>query len=143
MRKYEITINDMPFSIEVKNFSPEQAELEVNNKLYTVKIGDIINTESPLLHKPEITSSPDISEIASSAVVASGISGAVATPIPGVITDLFVAVGDSVIVGQKLFKIEAMKMENIINSTVAGTVSKILVSKNDSLVQGQNCIVIE
>jgi glutaconyl-CoA/methylmalonyl-CoA decarboxylase subunit gamma len=143
MRKYEITVNDMPYSIEVKTFSSEEAELEVNNKQYSVKIGDIINTEVPVIRKPVTTIPPEEAAVTSSAPKLSGASGAIATPIPGVITDLFVKEGDAVIVGQKLFKIEAMKMENVINSTIAGTVKKIVVSVNDSLVQGQDCIVIE
>ena len=143
MRKYEITVNDMPYSIEVKTFSSEEAELEVNNKQYSVKIGDIINTEVPVIRKPVTTIPPEEAVVTSSAPKLSGASGAIATPIPGVITDLFVEEGDAVIVGQKLFKIEAMKMENVINSTIAGTVKKIVVSVNDSLVQGQDCIVIE
>jgi biotin carboxyl carrier protein len=143
MRKYEITVNDMPYSIEVKTFSSEEAELEVNNKQYSVKIGDIINTEVPVIRKPVTTILPEEAAVTSSAPKLSGASGAIATPIPGVITDLFVKEGDAVIVGQKLFKIEAMKMENVINSTIAGTVKKIVVSVNDSLVQGQDCIVIE
>jgi biotin carboxyl carrier protein len=143
MRKYEITVNDMPYSIEVKTFSSEEAELEVNNKQYSVKIGDIINTEVPVIRKPVTTITPEEAAVTSSAPRLSGTSGVIATPIPGVITDLFVKEGDAVIVGQKLFKIEAMKMENVINSTIAGTVKKIVVSVNDSLVQGQDCIVIE
>jgi len=143
MRKYEITVNDMPYSVEVKTFSSEEAELEVNNKQYSVKIGDIINTEVPLIRKPVTIIPPEEAAVPSSAPKVSGASGAITTPIPGVITELFVKEGDVVIVGQKLFKIEAMKMQNVINSTIAGAVKKIVVSVNDSLVQGQDCIVIE
>ena len=61
----------------------------------------------------------------------------------GVILDINVKVGDTVSIGQKLLMLEAMKMENNIDSDKEGTVKEILVSKGDSVMEGDTLIVIE
>ena len=41
MRKYELKINDKPFSVHVVEFSAEEAQLEVNGQSYRVAIDKI------------------------------------------------------------------------------------------------------
>jgi biotin carboxyl carrier protein len=55
---------------------------------------------------------------------------------------VFVKVGDKVQAGQPLFKMEAMKMENEINSFLDGTVSGINVNAGDNVNQGQELMSI-
>ena len=62
--------------------------------------------------------------------------GQVIVPIPGLVSQIFVEVGDSVAKGQKLFILEAMKMENEINSTKKGLVSNIYVKPGISVEKG-------
>lgn len=76
-----------------------------------------------------------------------GMSGAasakinnVKAPMPGLIVDLKVNVGDSVNAGDPLLVLEAMKMENILKAAGAGTVKSIKVKKGDSVEKGQTLI---
>jgi biotin carboxyl carrier protein len=69
--------------------------------------------------------------------------GNIQSPIPGVILDVLVKVGDTVNVGQKLLVLEAMKMENNIESDKSGRVAAILKQKGDSVMEGDILIVIE
>ena len=48
-------------------------------------------------------------------------------PMPGVIVSLDVSIGDAVVEGQVLCKIEAMKMENALTSERNGVISAIYV----------------
>lgn len=57
----------------------------------------------------------------------------VSAPMPGVVLDIKVAVGDSIKTGQPLIVLEAMKMENDIVSPCDGTISSIPVSKGTSV----------
>lgn len=57
--------------------------------------------------------------------------------------DIRVAVGDTVSVGQCLMVLEAMKMENNVDSDKAGTVREIRVATGDSVLEGDVLIVIE
>jgi len=54
-------------------------------------------------------------------------------PMPGLIVNLNVAVGDAVQDGQALCTVEAMKMENVLRAEKQGVVSKINASVGDSL----------
>ena len=64
-------------------------------------------------------------------------------PMPGTIIDIQVNEGDTVVEGQELLILEAMKMENPIVATVAGTVKEIKVAPNDKVATKQLIIVIE
>ncbi|MDZ7649219.1 MAG: acetyl-CoA carboxylase biotin carboxyl carrier protein subunit [Cytophagales bacterium] len=58
-------------------------------------------------------------------------------PMPGLIIDLKIQVGDSVKPGDALLILEAMKMENILKSPGEGVVKTIKVKKDDSVEKGQ------
>ncbi|MBF6631953.1 MAG: acetyl/propionyl/methylcrotonyl-CoA carboxylase subunit alpha [Comamonas sp.] len=55
------------------------------------------------------------------------------SPMPGLLVDVAVQVGQKVQAGEKLAVIEAMKMENILFATQDGVVSKVSAAKGDSL----------
>ncbi|MBI3218915.1 MAG: biotin/lipoyl-binding protein [Bacteroidetes bacterium] len=61
----------------------------------------------------------------------------VKAPMPGLIIDLKVKVGDSVTTGDVLLILEAMKMENILKATGDGIVKEVKVKKGDSVEKGQ------
>ncbi|MEI7564446.1 MAG: acetyl-CoA carboxylase biotin carboxylase subunit [Burkholderiaceae bacterium] len=55
------------------------------------------------------------------------------SPMPGLLTQLNVKVGEKVVAGQKLAAIEAMKMENTLLAAQDGIVAELLVKQGDSL----------
>lgn len=59
------------------------------------------------------------------------------SPMPGLLTALHVAAGDTVEAGEPLAVIEAMKMENILRAGKTGTVKSISASQGDSLAVDQ------
>ena len=78
------------------------------------------------------------------AVAAAPVNGhAIKTPLPGVIIDVKVNVGDSVTKGQTVVLLEAMKMENNINADRDGKVASISVAKGDTVADGAVLIVLE
>ena len=68
---------------------------------------------------------------------------AVKSALPGVVLDIQVAVGDRVGTGQRLMILEAMKMENNIDSDREGTVKEIKVATGDSVLEGDVLLTIE
>ena len=58
-------------------------------------------------------------------------------PIPGVVTQVFVKVGDKIKPGDPLLVIEAMKMRNLIRSGHALSVAVVSVEKGDLVNTGQ------
>ena len=63
-------------------------------------------------------------------------AGEIYAQIPGLISQLFVKKGDKVEVNQKLFILEAMKMENEIDSPVSGTIDHIRIKEGDKVEKG-------
>lgn len=104
--------------------------------------------------KPKITISAkeDISRIGHAAETDEGTvetrsscneSGIVRSPLPGVMTGIKVNAGDKVRTGSELAVLEAMKMENAIESEYDGTVVEIYVSKGDSVLEGTPLMKIQ
>mgnify|MGYP001159666491 FL=1 len=65
------------------------------------------------------------------------------SPMPGVVLDIRVEVGDAVKTGQTLLVLEAMKMEHHINAAADGTVTEILVAVGQQIEQGVVMMVID
>ena len=64
-------------------------------------------------------------------------------PLSGQIINISVSEGESVVPGQELIVLTAMKMENIITSERICKISKIMVSEMDSVSSGQVLIEFE
>ena len=71
-----------------------------------------------------------------------GGNGTITVPMQGTIVKIEVEVGQEVEAGQSLLVLEAMKMENQINSDVSGTVAEIKVSAGDTVGGGDIVMVI-
>ena len=63
-------------------------------------------------------------------------------PLPGVMISVNVKIGDVVKVGQEIAVLEAMKMENSIESVMDGTVTAVHVKEGDSVLEGDTVITI-
>ena len=60
----------------------------------------------------------------------------VTAPMPGLIVRVYVKAGDEVAAGQGVIAMEAMKMENELGSTTAGTVKAVLVQPGQAVEKG-------
>ena len=96
--------------------------LKINNKLQTVEVKDKFDL---LLEKMGMTSG------------ASGKVNNIKAPMPGLVIDMKVKVGDAVKTGDALLILEAMKMENIIKSPGDAVIKNIKAKKGDSVEKGQ------
>ena len=62
------------------------------------------------------------------------------SPMPGLLADVVVKVGQTVQAGERLAVIEAMKMENILSAAQDGVVAEVLAGKGESLAVDQPII---
>jgi propionyl-CoA carboxylase alpha chain len=65
------------------------------------------------------------------------------SPMPGAIVSVSVEVGQTVADGQELCIIEAMKMQNIIKSSIEGKIKSILIKSGDSVAVDQLLLEFE
>ena len=145
MKNFKFKINGNDYNVHISNVDGNIADLEVNGTPYKVEIDrELKQTKTPKLVRPEAVPSTD-SHPSVAKTVSPGVatSGAVKSPLPGVILSLAVKVGDTVKVGQRLLVLEAMKMENNINADKDGKITAINVSKGESVLEGTDLVIIE
>ena len=149
MKKYELTIKGKKFDVEVKDFGGATAKVAVNGNEYdvdsTYKGGESVAftpaAPRPAAARPAAAAAPAAATPA--AAPAGDVSGNnVVAPMPGLIMKVLVKVGDTVTAGQKVMTMEAMKMENDINSGTAGTVKAVLVKEGDNVKEHQPLVTI-
>jgi len=71
------------------------------------------------------------------------VQGGLVAPMPGVVTDVRVEVGQLVEAGDTLVVMEAMKMEHLINSPAAGVIGAILVVTGQQVERGASLVVLD
>jgi len=139
MKKYKFTINDVDYSVEINSVEDRTIEVDVNGTPYTVLLDkEMKQTKTPTLLRSVAIPSTD----QGAAMKVDAKTGTIKSPLPGTIIDIFVKPGDHVTIGQRILLLEAMKMENNIDSDKAGTVTEIKVSKGDAVMEGDVLIVI-
>ncbi|MCY1722619.1 biotin/lipoyl-binding protein [Prolixibacteraceae bacterium Z1-6] len=133
MKKYKFTIRGNDYDVHLKDIEDNIAELDVNGTIYEVKIhGEVKTTKTPTLVRKPVEKMPGEGQIKKN--VSTG-KHKVLAPLPGTILKINVSVGDVVTEGQNLMIMEAMKMENQIQTTKAGEVTAIKVNVGDSVLQ--------
>ena len=68
--------------------------------------------------------------------MAAGTGSPVKAPLPGTITEVKVNIGDTVKQGDVVLVLEAMKMQNNIESEYEGTVTSITIKQGESVMEG-------
>ncbi|MDR0363650.1 MAG: biotin/lipoyl-binding protein [Bacteroidales bacterium] len=138
MKKYELIINGNKYSTEIKSVEDQTVQVEVNGTPYTVTVDREIKQQKT----PKLVRSTAVPSTDQGAAVTTSVTGTIKSPLPGTILEVFVKQGDKVSIGQKVLMLEAMKMENMIESDKAGTVTEIKVSQGAAVVEGDVLIVI-
>lgn len=160
MKEYKYKINGNEYSVAIIDLEGNTAAVEVNGVSYKVDILTEGFTAAPArpAAKPAAPAAPapapapaaapaapqPIAPAAAPAAEAApaGKGTAVQSPLPGVILDIKVAVGDPVKAGQTVAILEAMKMENSINAECDGVITAIKVAKGDNILEGSDIVII-
>ena len=117
--------------------------ITVNGKAYDVAVEELEGGAAPVAAAapaPAAAPAAAAAPAPAAAPVADGTK--ITAPMPGTILDIKVAVGDSVKSGQAVCVLEAMKMENDVNSPVDGKVLSINTTKGSSVETGAVLVVV-
>ncbi len=153
MGKYNFRINGHDYQVDVNSVEGGIADVTVNGTDYKVELADAVPAPAQQAVRPApqtvSTGAPAVTPQATApapqtatASAPQGKGEVVTAPLPGVILDIKVKVGDAVKAGQTVAVLEAMKMENEIESTASGTVTAVNAGKGDSVLEGAAIITI-
>lgn len=151
MGKYNFRINGHDYQVDVNSVEDGIADVTVNGTDYKVELADAVPAPAQQAARPApqatFTAAPAPQTTAQAAQTATasapqGKGEVVTAPLPGVILDIKVKVGDVVKAGQTVAVLEAMKMENEIEATASGTVTAVNAGKGDSVLEGAAIITI-
>ena len=144
MKTYKYTINGTKYEVAIGDIADNIATVTVNGDEYKVEMEPEAAPE-----KKKVVVKTGAQKESAPAAEAPASAGAVNTanalkaPLPGVITEIKVSVGDTVNVGDVVVVLEAMKMANNLEAEKAGTVTAILVSQGASVMEDTPLVVIE
>lgn len=128
--QFHVLKNNAPFKVEIisSDFLAKKYTIKVNNTTYEVAIADALDIliESMGIERGKTK-----------------LVNAIKAPMPGLILEISVAVGQSVKENDPLLILEAMKMENSFLSPRDGVIKAIAVEIGDAVDKGQLLIEFE
>ena len=143
MKEYKYKINGNVYKVAIGDIEDNIAHVEVNGTPYKVEMEKAPKAVvKPVVRPVATTPAAPTTTVVKPAAPSSGKSG-VKSPLPGVILDIKVNVGDAVKKGQTIIILEAMKMENNINADKDGKITAINVSKGESVLEGTDLVIID
>ena len=136
MRQVKVKVNGKNYDVEVGDLSVSPLSVTVEGVAYTVEIEDTSRMAAAgATGTVAVPVTPAVTAPAAAPVVSAG-SGDVISPMPGVVLDICVKPGDSVIRGQQVCALEAMKMKSAIRASHDGVVASIEVSEGQRVAHG-------
>ena len=142
MKEYKFKIGGKDYQVQILNVEGKNASVTVNGVPYDVELEQEAAPVAQPAAAPAQPSAPAPAAAAAPAPAPASGGTAVCSPLPGVVISIDVKEGQAVKKGQKLAVLEAMKMENDIQSDRDGTVTSILVHTGDSVLEGAEILKI-
>jgi len=142
---YKIKINGAEYEVHIRKVEDTKAYLTVNNEEFEVEVDGLIvnpthlNIQTSPKPKPKLipTNTPVVKPTSTK------YNHEVKPPLPGIILDICVKEGEKIKKGQVLYVLEAMKMENNIESDFDGIVEKIYRTKGESVLESDVILVLK
>ena len=144
MSKYQYKVNGADYTVEIGEIEGAIAQVTVNGKQFEVELPAPVKAPTRVKRvEPTPAAAPaPAPERAKKPKAAAGSGTKVLAPLPGTITEMKVAVGDTVRKGDTVVILEAMKMQNNIEAECDGTITSVLVSRGDTVMEGAALVTI-
>ena len=149
MKEYKFKINGKDYAVAIGEADGKMLTVNVNGADYQVELDHAPASAGTPASAAGTPASANNRADAPAGVPApaapstnAGAGEKVNSPLPGVIVEVSVTVGQAVKAGQKVVVLEAMKMENEIPAPKDGTVTAIHVQKGDTILEGAPVVTI-
>ena len=140
MKEYKYTINGNKYEVVIGAITDNVATLTVNGEEFKVEME---REAEPEKKKPVVRAAASGAADEPAAGTAANKANALKAPLPGVITDILVEVGQEVQAGDNVIVLEAMKMANNLQAEKSGKVTAICVQVGQSVMEDEALVVIE
>jgi biotin carboxyl carrier protein len=148
MAKYEYKVQGVDYEVDIVEVEGNIAKVTVNGTEFEVEMKQPISTGHQIkktqvvrpVAAPVTGEAPKPEE--KPAPVKAGEGTKVCSPLPGTVTSVAVKVGDAVAAGDTVVVLEAMKMQNNIETETAGTITSVMVNTGDSVMEGTVLVTI-
>ncbi len=152
MKTYQYKVKGVDYEVEIAEVEGNIAKVNVNGIPFEVELQKPINAakhpnmNSPKVEAPKVVDAQPAPapqpKAAAQQTAPAGAGSPIKAPLPGTITDIKVQVGQEVKQGDVVLVLEAMKMQNNIESEYTGKVASIVVNKGDTVMEGAVLITI-
>ena len=142
MKEYKYTINGNKYEVAIGDIVENIATVTVNGEEFKVEMEKEQEPEKKKVVVQPAAAAPK-AEAAPKAAGPVDAKNAIKAPLPGVIIEVKVAVGDEVKAGDTVVVLEAMKMANNLTSDKPGKVTAVCVSVGESVMEDTPLVVIE
>ena len=138
MKKFKFKIRGNKYEAVVKSFEKNIVDIDINGTNYKVELEqEVIKPKTPKLVRGRVHTPKE------DATIKNKVGKFVKAPLPGTIFKLKCKIGDDVSAGDTLLIMEAMKMENNIQSEIDGKVKTIKIAEGDAVLQGDILLELE
>ena len=141
MKEYKYTINGTKYEVAIGDIVENIADVTVNGETYKVEMEPEPVEEKKPVVKPVAQPAAEAEEGTANANV--NTADAVKAPLPGVVIEIKVTVGQEVKQGDTVIVLEAMKMANNLEANKDGKVTAICVKQGESVMEDTPLVVIE
>ncbi len=130
VRRYRIPIGHEWVTAEVLEFDAfaKRVDLRIRGRRYSVQLADELDR---LIDELGLSAQAEV------------VGGDIHAPMPGLVREIMVSVGDTVEAGQAVLVLEAMKMENIIRAEAAATVTELAAEVGAAVEKGAMLVRME
>jgi biotin carboxyl carrier protein len=142
MTTYTVTVQGQSYPVEVKERRGTTLTFLIDGEHFSVSV-DPSFSQAPRALQSSVSTPRSSSPSPSPTREPRATPNEIRAPIPGIVSDVKVSVGQSVESGATLVVIEAMKMENPIRAHRAGIVKTVGVAKGDEIASGTLLITFE
>lgn len=125
-KKFTINVNNINHKIEILKRSPSHISMLINGKEFILEEKCSNFSEEPITEEKANDFSLDLKS-----------KKTVVSPMPGIVSKVFISQNSTINTGDTLFIVEAMKMENNICSQRKGVVEKIHVLPGQEVQTGE------
>ena len=140
MSTFKYTIDGKEYNVEIGEVNDNIASVTVNGEAFSVEME---KKEEP--EKKTVLGQPKKEDAESETTPAANVNAnnALRAPLPGVVTEIKVEVGQEVSAGDTLVVLEAMKMANNLEAEKSGKVTAICVKVGENVMEDTPLVVVE